>query len=61
MRLNPKSTIWDSFNYFNMDYTTKSKIEAEQKNQEMMYQEMKKMKESGNDKSVTDGNINKSG
>ena len=46
---------------FNADFTTKSKIEAEQKNQEMMYQEMKKMKESENDKSVTDGDINKSG
>ena len=32
-----------------------------QKNQEMMYEEMKKMKESENDKSITDGNINKSG
>ena len=46
---------------FNADFTTKSQLEAEQKNHEMMYQEMKKMKESGNDKSVTDGDINKFG
>ena len=46
---------------FNADFTTQSRLEAEQKNQEMMFEEMKKMKESENDKSVTDGNINKSG
>ena len=46
---------------FNADFTTKSKLEQEQKNQEMMYDEMKKMKESENDKSITDGDINKSG
>ena len=46
---------------FNADFTTKSKLEQEQKNQEMMYNEIKKMKESENDKSITDGDINKSG
>lgn len=46
---------------FNADWITKTQLEAQQKNQEKMYQNMKKMKESGNDKSVTDGNINKSG
>ena len=46
---------------FNAEYTTKSRLEAEQKSHEMMYKEMKKMKESENDKSITDGNINKSG
>lgn len=46
---------------FNADFTSKSKLEVERKNQEMMYEEMKKMKESENDKSITDGNINKSG
>ena len=50
---------------FNADFTTKSKLEQEQKNHqqmyEMMYDEMKKMKESENDKSITDGDINKSG
>ena len=43
---------------FNADFTTQSRLEQEQKSQEMMF---KKMKESENDKSVTDGNINKSG
>ena len=46
---------------FNADYTTKKVLEQEQKNQEMMYEEIKKMKESENDKSITNGNINKSG
>ena len=48
---------------FNADFTTTSKLKEEQKNQEMMFEEMKKHKESEvkNDKSVTDGNINKSG
>ena len=46
---------------FNADWTTEKKLKREQENQEQMYQEMKKMKESENDKSVTDGNINKSG
>ena len=46
---------------FNADFTTKARVEQEQKNHEMMYEEMKKMKESENDKSVTDGDINKSG
>ena len=43
---------------FNADFTTQSRLEQEQKSQEMMF---KKMKESENDKSVTDGDINKSG
>ena len=48
---------------FNMDYTTKSQLDAENKNHEMMYEQMKKHKESEmkDDKSVTDGDINKSG
>ena len=46
---------------FNADFTTKSKLEIERKNQEMMFEEMKKMKESGNDKSTDVSNINKSG
>ena len=46
---------------FNADFTTKSRLEHDQKNHEKMYEEMKKMKESENDKSVTDGDINKSG
>ena len=46
---------------FNADFTTKSKLEQEQKNMDMMYEEIKKMKESENDKSITDGDINKSG
>ena len=46
---------------FNADFTTKSKLEQEQKNHEMMYKEMKKMKESENDKSTNVNDINKSG
>ena len=46
---------------FNADYTTKRKLEQEQKNQEMMFEEMKKMKESVNDKSADVSDINKSG
>jgi len=46
---------------FNADFMTKNQIDMQRKNQEKMFEEMKKMKESENDKSVTDGNINKSG
>ena len=46
---------------FNADWITKKQLENQSKDQEMMYEEMKKMKESENDKSPTDGNINKSG
>jgi len=46
---------------FNADFTTKNQLEMQRKNQEKMFEEMKKMKESENDKSVTDVNINKSG
>ena len=46
---------------FNADFTTKRKLEQEQKNHEMMYKEMKKMKESENDKSTNVNDINKSG
>ena len=46
---------------FNADYTTKNMLEQEQKNHEMMYKEMKKMKESKNDKSTDVSDINKSG
>ena len=46
---------------FNADFTTKSRLEHDQKNHEMMYEEMKKMKESKNDKSTDVSDINKSG
>ena len=48
---------------FNADFTTKRKLEQEQKNHEMMYKEMKKHKESEvkNDKSTDVSDINKSG
>ena len=46
---------------FNADYTTKTILEQEQKNQEMLYEEIKKMKESENDKSTDVSDINKSG
>jgi len=48
---------------FNADWTTKSKLDKENKNAEQMYEDMKKHKESEmkDDKSITDGNINKSG
>ena len=48
---------------FNADWTTKSKLDTENKNAEQMYEDMKKHKESEmkDDKSITDGNINKSG
>ena len=48
---------------FNADFTTKKQLDAENKNAEEMYKTMKKHKESEvkDDKSVTDGNINKSG
>ena len=46
---------------FNADFTTKNQLDIQRQNQEKMFEEMKKMKESENDKSVTDGDINKSG
>ena len=46
---------------FNADFRTQSQLQHEQKQQEEMYEDMKKVKEGENDKSVTDGNINKSG
>ena len=46
---------------FNADFTTKRKLEQDQKNQEQLYEEMKKMKESENDKSTDVSDINKSG
>ena len=48
---------------FNADFTTQSRLEAEQKNQEMMFEEMKKHKESEvkNDKGTDVSDINKSG
>ena len=46
---------------FNADFTTKTKLEQDKKTQEMMYQEMKKMKEGENDKSTNVSDINKSG
>ena len=46
---------------FNADFTTKSSLDKTQKDQEKMYEEMKKMKESENDKSADGSDINKSG
>ena len=46
---------------FNADLTTKQGIQNAREQQEIMFKEMKKMKESENDKGLTDGNINKSG
>ena len=48
---------------FNADITTKSSLEQSTKEAEMMYEEMKKMKESEvkDDKSIDASNINKSG
>ena len=46
---------------FNADFMSKNQIDMQRENQEKMFEEMKKMKESENDKSVTDGDINKSG
>ena len=46
---------------FNADFTTKSSLDKTQKDQEKMYEEMKKMKESENDKSADVSDINKSG
>ena len=46
---------------FNADTTTKSQLNNHQEEQEMIYQEMKKMKESENDKSADASDINKSG
>ena len=46
---------------FNGDVTTESSLKQQQKDHEMMYEEMKKMKESENDKSADASNINKSG
>ena len=46
---------------FNADFTSEKQLEEQQKKQEQMFEQMKKMKESENDKSTTDGNINKSG
>ena len=46
---------------FNADTTTKSSLDKQAKEQEKMYEEMKKMKESENDKSADASNINKSG
>ena len=48
---------------FNADTTTKSQLNKHQEEQEMIYQEMKKHKESEvkNDKGTDASNINKSG
>ena len=46
---------------FNADTTTKSSLDKQAKEQEKMYEEMKKMKESENDKSADASDINKSG
>ena len=48
---------------FNADVTTKSLLENSKKEHEMMYEHMKKMKESEvkDDKSIDASNINKSG
>ena len=46
---------------FNGDVTTERSLKQQQKDHEMMYEEMKKMKESENDKSADASDINKSG
>ena len=48
---------------FNADFTTKNQLDMQRQNQVKMFEEMKKHKESEvkDDKSVTDGDINKSG
>ena len=46
---------------FNAEFTTKTQLDKSHKEQEMMYEEMKKMKEGENDKSADVSNINKSG
>ena len=46
---------------FNSDVITEGALKKQQKDQEMMYEEMKKMKESENDKSTDVSDINKSG
>ena len=46
---------------FNSDIILKSELDKQQKQQEQMYEHMKRMKESGNDKSADVSNINKSG
>ena len=46
---------------FNSDVITEGALKKQQKDQEMMYEEMKKMKESENDKSADVSDINKSG
>ena len=46
---------------FNADYVTEDGLEKEKQQQEIMYEEMKKMKESENDKSADVSDINKSG
>ena len=48
---------------FNADFTTQQALEIEKKNQEKLYEEMKKHKESEvkNDKSTDVSDINKSG
>ena len=46
---------------FNADYITDDGLKNEKQQQEIMYEEMKKMKESENDKSADVSDINKSG
>lgn len=46
---------------FNSDVTTEASLKKTQEDQENLYKEMKKMKESENDKSADASNINKSG
>ena len=46
---------------FNSDIVLKSELDRQQQQQEEMYKQMKKMKESENDKSADVSNINKSG
>lgn len=46
---------------FNAEFITKTQLDKSHKEQEMMYEEMKKMKEGENDKSADVSNINKSG
>ena len=46
---------------FNADVTLKSELDRQNKEMQKMFEEQQKMKEGENDKSTTDGDINKSG
>tara|TARA_B100000900_G_scaffold158057_1_gene134284 strand:+ start:89 stop:904 length:816 start_codon:yes stop_codon:yes gene_type:complete len=46
---------------FNADVTTQEDVDRQNKNMEKAFEDMKKMKESENDKGLTDGDLNKFG